>query len=85
MLYKVITLRSDRNTSALQSVALNPVKAAYVKRLSIEFDYEIRGTDAEVMELFIRAAPEMRNLKDLRVRLRHDLRRYVPNLTEVLW
>ncbi|KAJ3527777.1 hypothetical protein NMY22_g9656 [Coprinellus aureogranulatus] len=84
-LYESIIIRtSKKQVSALGTLVQSPVKVAYVRYLSLEFDYEIRSSDSVVVETILQAIPTVAGLKDLRVRLRQDLRGYASQLTDAL-
>ncbi|KAF5316932.1 hypothetical protein D9611_003621 [Ephemerocybe angulata] len=76
-----------QKTGALETLAKSPLKAKYVQFLSVEF-YQFKGftgLDAGVMENLLHAAPSMTNLKDLRIRLRHDvIEQYIHSLDDII-
>ncbi|KAF6746791.1 hypothetical protein DFP72DRAFT_1076117 [Ephemerocybe angulata] len=76
-----------QKTGALETLAKSPLKAKYVQFLSVEFyQFEgLTGLDAAVMENLLLAAPSMRNLKDLRIRLRPQVvERYIHSLDDII-
>ncbi|KAF5317312.1 hypothetical protein D9611_003627 [Ephemerocybe angulata] len=76
LLYAHVAVRSSRQwqVGVFETLATDTTKAGYVKFLSLEFDQPEHPTDSLVLQRLVSAGPALKNLKDLRIRLRQDLR-----------
>ncbi|KAJ3521656.1 hypothetical protein NMY22_g12223 [Coprinellus aureogranulatus] len=84
-LYSYVIVRTyDQRIRALKTLVTSPEKAMYVKYLSVEFYRLARDTDDSVIEWLLQVAPAMKNLTDLRLRLRPDLASYFNRLQGAL-
>ncbi|KAF5317205.1 hypothetical protein D9611_003636 [Ephemerocybe angulata] len=87
LLYASVAIKTfSEKTGALETLAKSPVKAKYVEFLSVEFyQFGALSSDARVMENLLLAAPPMRNLKDLRIRLRPKVvEGYIHSLDDII-
>ncbi|KAF6746782.1 hypothetical protein DFP72DRAFT_621646 [Ephemerocybe angulata] len=76
LLYAHVAVRTSRQwqVGVFETLATDTTKAGYVKFLSLEFDQPEHPTDSLVLQRLVSAGPALKNLKDLRIRLRQDLR-----------
>ncbi|TEB20289.1 hypothetical protein FA13DRAFT_1743172 [Coprinellus micaceus] len=84
-LYSAIVIRTfNKQIGSLETLSESPSRALFVKFLSVEFYRQDKGSDVAVIEWLIKALPFMRNLKDFRIKMRHDLKSYVDDLNDAL-
>lgn len=82
-----VASRGERGIPALNATVGNTSRPAYINFLSIEMDRSERfhSADQSTIEMFLRAAPSMSGLKDLRIRLREELSANISGMNDVLW
>lgn len=87
LLYAAIVIRTyNGQIGALATLATSPRRASYVKFLSVEFYRISRTTDRSVIEWLLKAGPGMRNLKDMRLSLREDVKSsHLRDIHDLLW
>ncbi|KAF6746778.1 hypothetical protein DFP72DRAFT_922243 [Ephemerocybe angulata] len=86
LLYAHVAVRASKQwqVGVFETLATDTTKAGYVKFLSLEFDGSEYPTDSLVVERLVSSAPALKNLKDLRIRLRDDLEMYTADVFSML-
>ncbi|KAF5316930.1 hypothetical protein D9611_003623 [Ephemerocybe angulata] len=86
LLYAHVAVRASKQwqVGVFETLATDTTKAGYVKFLSLEFDQYEYPTDSLAVERLVSSAPALKNLKDLRIRLRKDLEKYTADVFGML-